>query len=277
MGCFWPIPAYRTSGGGIDLWRQRREGSIGLRLPCGGCLGCREDYAKSWALRNFLEMRQHDRIAWTTLTYDEEHCPPTLEKQHLSKYIRSVRKRLGPARPIRFFACGEYGEKNGRPHFHAVLYGLDERASDLLQELWKAGYAKTVNATPATIAYTAGYVAKKIGWKLERGERVDYETGEIYTWQPPFLQMSRRPGIGASARAHVHSWRTYAVYNGTTMAVPRYLHEAWKAQATEEEIAALTLEKSELAARRDSSPERRRAEEIIARKRQEMKAERRKL
>lgn len=123
------------------------------------------------------------------------------------------------------------------------------------------------------ISYTAGYTAKKIGWKLEAGERVDPETGEVYTWQPPFIQMSRRPGIGAHARQWPHSWRSYAVHNGQQMPVPRFLHESWKQQASREEKEALDYERYEKTLNRDPlTEEQRQTLEKIAIRQMELKA-----
>lgn len=248
-----------------------------MRLPCGGCLGCRKAQARSWALRCHLETQQHTRAAFTTLTYDDQHLPVTLSKRHLQLYIKRVRKALGSKRPLRFFACGEYGERTHRPHYHAILYGADERDSDLLDNAWGAGHTKTVRVTPAAIAYVAGYTAKKIGFKEEAGqERIDYETGELYHWQPPFLQMSRRPGIGGHARCHANSWRSFAIYNGTPQPVPRFLHEAWKATASLEDLELLAQEKAALP-RKDLSPARLEAAEQIAVARQIVSAARRTL
>lgn len=99
---------------------------------------------------------------------------------------------------------------------------------------------------------------------MAHGERVDYETGEVYQWQPPFIQMSRRPGVGGHARQWVNSWRLFAVANGHKIPVPRFLHEAWKLQATPLEVEELLFEKTKLAAHRDSSAERLEAAEKIA-------------
>lgn len=263
MACYHPLPAWQLKWGGVSL-KEVSDGSP-LRLPCGGCIGCRTAYAKSWALRCSLELQQHARAGWTTLTYDEKHVPVTLSKRDLQLYIKKLRKKLGPKRPIRFFASGEYGETNKRPHFHGIFYGLDERDRDLLHDTWGAGYTKTVPLTPQAISYTAGYTSKKIGFKLDAvHERIDYETGEIYRWEPPFIQMSRRPGIGSHARQWLCSWRLYAVHNGQRMPVPRYLHQAWKDHASPLEMEELLFEKYLLTAAKDTSTEKLQAAEKIA-------------
>lgn len=233
--------------------------------------------ARAWALRCQLEAQLHQRAAFTTLTYNDESLPPTLDKRHVQRWLKRLRKKMGPARPLRFFACGEYGEQTARPHYHAILYGIGQDDEHLVEETWGHGHTRTEQLTPARIAYAAGYAAKKIGYMKDAlHERVDPSTGEVYTWQPPFIQMSRRPGIGGHARQWVNSWRLFAVHNGTKMPVPRFLHEAWKKQATAQQQEELLFEKSKLTTLRDTSPERLEAAEKIAISKQKKQAERRK-
>lgn len=210
--------------------------------------------AQAWALRCQLELQQHTRkngdgtydtlAVFTTLTYDDEHLPLTLEKHELQKWLKRLRKQTN--QPIRFFASGEYGERTQRPHYHAIIYGITECEAPRLEKTWQKGHVRTYQATPATIAYTAGYCQKKINYQKTPHKRVDPTTGELYEWQPPFIQMSRRPGIGHQAKQYLNSWRLYAVKDGHKMPVPRYLHEAWKQQATTQELEQLTYEKSQL-------------------------------
>lgn len=229
-----------------------------------------------------LEFQQHPASAWTTLTYDEKHLPPTLQKRDLQLWLKRLRKELGSARAIRFFASGEYGEQNGRPHYHAIVYGLNAEllaTRSLIDRTWGRGQTQTVSLTPRAIAYTAGYTAKKIGFKQKSQiERVDPDTGEVYYWQAPFLQMSRRPGIGGHARQWPASWRLYAVNDGYKMPVPRFYHESWKAQATPLDLEELHLEKIKLSILREPINETRlRAAEQLQIARQRQQGERRSL
>lgn len=263
VACYHPVLGWQSRPGGrVTFGDSSVPGAAALDLPCQTCRGCREAQAKAWALRCQLELQQHTRAAFTTLTYDDAHVPVTLSRRHLQLYLKRLRKshhkRRKSARPLRFFACGEYGEQNFRPHFHAIIYGLGETDSDLVHEAWGLGFTRTDAVTPARIAYTAGYTAKKLEhFKLEREERVDYTTGEIYTYQPPFLQMSRGgrngQGIGSHAREWINSWRLYAVANGYKMPVPRYLHEAWKKQASPSQLEDLLTEKLNYAATKSDS------------------------
>lgn len=261
MACVWPMPARRESDGSVRLLKLRtteatrrlggREyhdrpdvfrSDADLLLPCGKCSGCRRARAREWSLRCTLELDRHKHACWATLTYDDDRCPPTLDKRHLSLFLRYLRRRYD-AGEVRFFASGEYGERTWRPHYHVILYGCDLADKPVIQKVWDKGFCSVDPLTPASINYVAGYVAKKLGVVDEVEERVDMRTGEIYQYQPPFVLMSRRPGIGGHFRKFPHSWRDHAVLDGTPMPVPRFLHESWKAQASDDELLALQTER----------------------------------
>lgn len=276
MPCHHPLPAWKTRRGEVSLGREPPD-SQALRLPCGSCLGCRTSTARAWALRCHLELQAHEKAVFTTLTYAE--APPTLRPEHLQLWLKRLRK--SSAAKIRFFASGEYGERFNRPHYHALLYGAGPEDAEKIEKTWKHGYAQTVQISPAAIAYVAGYCQKKIGYRLTTDERVDPETGELYTWQPPFRVMSRRPGIGGDARKWATSWRRYAVHNDQRIPVPRFLHEAWKKAASAEELEILEKEKyDERALRETQTTEEekraRRAAEALAVARQNLRAAERK-
>lgn len=277
MPCFHPLPAWRTPQGAISLAKARPDGEY-MRLPCGTCLGCRQANAKAWALRCRLELQEHAHAVFTTLTYSDENLPPTLEKRHLQLYFKRLRRATDQS--LRFFASGEYGERTVRPHYHAIIFGISDAEHLKLDAAWGLGFTTTAPATPERIAYCAGYTAKKIGFKQRAlVEQVDPETGEVYTWQPPFIQMSRRPGIGAAARdRYPNSWRLYAINDGYKMPVPRYFHDAWKKQATAQELEALDYEKYLMttAANRDTSEASTRNRELLAISKQALSASKRK-
>lgn len=247
MPCNLPLTAWKQPGIDQPLVGDTppRNGEL-LKLPCGKCTSCRLARAKHWALRCTLELQQHTAATFATLTYQDKYCPPTLEKAHLQAFLKRTRAALhrsDPNRTVRFFANGEYGERYGRPHYHAILYGITAAERPTLEKTWRLGHIRADALTPGRIAYCAGYTMKKAAWQdYTRNERISPE-GEPYYYQPPFLQMSRRPGIGSHAREHHDSWRNYAILNGQKMSVPRYLHESWLAQATETEIESLQTEK----------------------------------
>lgn len=192
----------------------------------------------------------HRPVCWATLTYDETHLPHTLQKTDLSAWVKRLRARVHP-RTFRFFGCGEYGERNGRPHYHCILFGLGQADEKVIREAWGMGICQVDRLEPAAIAYVAGYTAKKLGTagRVRIRTKVDPATGEDLgqeiEYQPPFLLMSRRPGIGGDARKYWRSWRKTAIWDGREVRVPRFLHEEYKKRATAEELATLQDEKDE--------------------------------
>lgn len=233
MPCFHPLRAWQQPSGNVVLSKEPKDGTF-LRLPCGNCLGCRKNKAQAWALRCQLEYQNSSAAVFATFTYDDEHLPLTLQKTHVSAYLKKLRKQF--TNKLRFFASGEYGEHTQRPHYHAIIYGASQHTAPQLEKAWEQGHVKIDPATLANIAYTAGYCSKKIGYKRQQHQRLDTATGNTYQWQPPFILMSRNPGIGAQAKQYLNSWRLYAVKDGHKMPVPRYFHEHWKLHATMEEI-----------------------------------------
>lgn len=229
MPCYYPLSGYRDQLGSISLRRSAEAERVDL--PCGGCLGCRMNRSLEWALRCKLELLEHrEPSSFVTLTYADEHLPPTLQKLHLSAFVKRLRARVAPRR-FRFFACGEYGERTRRPHYHAILFGLRDSAS--VQASWSHGFTRSDPVSDAVIAYVAGYTAKKLSFAERSEERLDTATGELFRHQPPFLLMSRRPGVGGAARRHWRSWQDHAIWDGRKVPVPRFLHESWLQNAGE--------------------------------------------
>lgn len=114
---------------------------------------------------------------------------------------------------VRFYMCGEYGEKNFRPHFHALLFGVDFHdkvpfsesgsgqtlyISHKLSGLWGLGHCLIGNVTFESAAYVSRYVMKKVtGSKADAHyTRVLESTGEVVKVLPEFTRMSLKPGIG---------------------------------------------------------------------------------
>lgn len=270
MACYAPITAWRgAKTNKVYLGYDKPDSATPLQLPCGKCIGCDQAQARAWALRCYLESNDHLHSAFTTLTYADENLPITLTKRHLQLFLKRLRRTT--TRTIRFFASGEYGETTGRPHYHAILYGLHHTEAHTIDAAWGLGHSQTYPVTPARIAYVAGYTNKKADWRNRaKEERIDPTTGEIYTWQPPFIQMSRGGrnghGIGGSARQWPESWRSYAILNGNKQPVPRYLHQAWLDQATDDDKKKLQDEKLKtlIEILADTTPQKREAAYQIA-------------
>lgn len=131
-----------------------------------------------------------------TLTYDEEHVPKvvdedsigfTLRKEDAQQFIKNLRRFFDyhNEKKFRFYLCGEYGEFTHRPHFHAILFGLDPEVdlrceevigknelgqpyfkSPVLDKVWNKGYTLACDVSYETCNYVARYVTKKLTLSL---------------------------------------------------------------------------------------------------------------
>lgn len=241
MACSSPLIAVRDKDGDVSLKKRKVDAGDGkiIQLPCGSCVGCQMARARSWAIRCELESRYHSVVSWCTLTFSDAFVPPTLSKADVSHFFKRLRKVLHPER-VRFFASGEYGEAEGRPHYHAILFGTEDALA--VEDAWPYGISQVDKISPAAIAYVAGYAAKKVGVK-EKPEFSFVEGRRVVTYQPPFVLMSRKPGIGGDAREYWRSWRNSAIWGGREVPVPRFLHDSYLANASDAELSALAREK----------------------------------
>jgi len=256
MPCYRPLKAYRAStlneSGKRGIVFNAREGFIDMPidLPCGRCIGCRLERSRQWAMRCVHEASRHDNNCFVTLTYDENHIPRdrSLDLRHLQLFFKRLRKQL-PDQRIRFFACGEYGDKTRRPHYHAILFNCrfdDQRHlsgtgpntlyySSVLEKIWGKGLASIGQVTFESAAYVARYTLKKVvGDNAEEHYWwFDRQTGEWFTLKPEFAVMSRggrdykgRPGgIGADWLQDFKQdlyGKDYVHMRGVKMRPPRY-------------------------------------------------------
>lgn len=184
----------------------------------------------------------HDDNCFLTLTYDEDNIPDghTLVKRDLQLFFKRLRKARDGQR-IRYYACGEYGERTWRPHYHVLLFGADffdarmRKQSDSgelvrydsneLWDLWPSGQHSIGGVTFESAAYCARYAMKK---------RTGPSADEYYGGrQPEFSLMSRRPGIGADWLAKYGNdvYRHDSVIcRGVECKPPRYYDIRWTAE-----------------------------------------------
>nr|QXN72778.1 MAG: replication initiator protein [Microvirus sp.] len=233
MPCYHPLKGFRSrtvnSSGKRSIVFNESEGfkDLPVQLPCGRCIGCRLERSRKWAVRCVHEMSLYEDNCFITLTYSPENYPPdgSLQVKHFQDFMKRLRswwtsKQRALSVPrrlrgkIRFFHCGEYGEKFFRPHYHAILFNFDfpdkepfKRSpsgemlfrSSILEKLWGKGFCSIGQANFETAAYVARYILKKVSGDAadEHYDIVDRRTGEIFLERKPeYVTMSRNPGIG---------------------------------------------------------------------------------
>lgn len=145
----------------------------------------------------------------------------TLSKRDWQLFMKRLRFQHS-ADNLRFFMCGEYGPSTYRPHYHAIIFGLhlDDLVpwkkspqgyqyylSPSLSKAWSSsveqkdlfgdsfqspkaelGHVLVGEVTWETCAYTARYIMKKL-----KGQEAKFYSD--FNLEPPFVLMSRRPGI----------------------------------------------------------------------------------
>lgn len=219
----------------------------------------------------------HDASCFITLTYDDKHVPADygLHKIHLQNFFKRVRNA---GYIFRYFACGEYGDQSKRPHYHAILFGInfaDDRkkhsvtnqqhilyTSQTLTDLWGKGHALLSEFSYQTAAYTARYVMKKQNGSNAR-QHENYKRltndGELIQVQPEFALMSRNPGLGSSwfAKYKKDAFPSdYLVHQGKKHPVPRFYLDKLNVQ---DEKACIEIKQKRKLARKndkDSTPQR---------------------
>lgn len=235
MPCYKPLTAIRSikprSNGKHTISFSAQRDGMPVQLPCGQCIGCRLERSRQWAMRCVHEASLHDENQFVTLTYNNDSLPPDggLRPNDFLNFIKKLRRRYGEKK-IRYFHCGEYGEINQRPHYHAILF--NHRFQDLqivrsgdyplyqskeLDDLWEKGMTTVGDVTFQSAAYVARYVMKKV-----TGE----PAAEHYNGRKPeYVTMSRRPGI---AKEWFDKYKSdcypsdFLIVNGTRIKPPRY-------------------------------------------------------
>lgn len=208
MSCFFPEQVYKsrllTANGkhqqtsNIDYALRDSEGNPVIQYRrCRYCEGCRSDMAKEWTTKilhetafYFSNEEKRYKTSFLTLTYNDASLPlfGSLDyKKHWTNFLKRLRKEL--KYPIRYYMIGEYGSKNLRPHYHAIIFGEDFLydshvdsvrlgnnlyISDTVAKCWTVptrkrnsigrslGYHSIGEVTPASCAYVARYSMKKL-------------------------------------------------------------------------------------------------------------------
>lgn len=219
-------------------------------------------------------MMLHEASSFLTLTFSDEYLPPSysVDVRDMQLFMKRLRKRIG--KPVRFFACGEYGETNLRPHYHLILFGYDfpdrypwrktgsgfvTYRSAELEQVWWMGNAEIGTVTQESAGYVARYVLKKVNGRMadDHYRRIHPLTGEIVNVAPEFVTMSNKPGIGSGwyDKYSMDAFPSdFVIINGEKRPVPRY----YKKKLEEETADEITAKRKQEARKRaaDNTPER---------------------
>lgn len=230
------------------------------------------------AIRCMHEASLYDDNQFVTLTYRDN--PTTLVPRDLQLFLKRLRK----VQPFRFYGCGEYGDRNSRPHYHLLLFnfpchdryawrksntGFQLYRSPGLEQVWGLGNVEVGDVSFESAAYCARYAMKKYtgsdAGKVR--EILDVETGEVVTRAHEFARMSLRPGIGFEWYSRFSGDmypRGFVVSRGQKCKIPKYYDAKFKLQnpVAYEILAAERLRQADVHFA-DSSPRRLRDREQV--------------
>lgn len=189
----------------VEIWPNSERKLV----PCGKCIPCLSNKRNDWIIRLRQEHKASQGASFITLTYDWKNYPKDgkLCKLDLQLFMKRLRKKSGSR--LRYFAVGEYGSKNGRPHYHLLLFNVTDINHRKLNEAWGKGIVHVGQVTEASIAYCTKYVIQP--------KHADQ-----------FTLMSRGYGIGlnyltdAMVGWHREDDRNYLVEYGVKRRLPRY-------------------------------------------------------
>lgn len=235
MACFQPLLAVdfgidsesnkhrikilpRRADFNLNLAREK-YGSNLMMLPCGHCIACAQDYARTWQARIMCESLYFDKKSFITLTYSD--APESPSKDDLRRFIKAVRNKYGKG--IKFFACGEKGTESKRSHYHLILFGVDfaedryeiaKRGLNLvyrspsLEKLWPYGFSSIGSLDISSAGYVSKYCDKKKISRIDEGE---------------FVMMSRGLGRRYFADHHDEIFNSdFLYFDGNKFKIPRY-------------------------------------------------------
>lgn len=210
----------------FDNWLENYPFAFDCKIidvPCSKCVECLIDKSSEWSYRIMNECSLYEKNCFITLTYADN--PVSLNKRDLQLFLKRLRRHLEPLK-FRFFACGEYGKKGKRPHYHLIVFnwqpddldyfftdkaGVGIYKSDFLSKIWNKGFI--------SVSFVDENVAKYVAKYMQKLNEIP--KGCI----KPFLTMSLKPGIGADYLINNISvaFSTDKIYlNGMYHKLPRY-------------------------------------------------------
>lgn len=224
----------------------------GREVPCGCCTACRINETTDWSIRALFELHDFDNAAFVTLTYNEENYPKngSLQKAFLQEFYDELQHKYKYryGKKLRFFSCGEYGDRTHRAHYHGIIYGLNPDPFNknnpdrkLIADSWHYCDKEMFNwnnrqynknainfCTRETIQYVAGYCQKKLkSYAAEYYGKLGIE--------PPFKIMSKGLGLNyALQNVEVLRENGFTYYNGKKVRIPRYFREKLGIEAPDE-------------------------------------------
>jgi len=214
MLCFHPYPlSYSTDTKDGVIRKGWRHNQL---VPCGRCGGCRLNRAEQWSNRLLWESENYKNSLFCTLTYTTENIPAdnSVNKRELQLFFKRLRKKIDFK--FKYFACGEYGETHGRPHYHAVILGLSHiEHESAIKDCWTLGFISVSPFNKSRARYVAGYLLKEVD-----------KTINLLGRNKPFALMSKGMGLDFALKYEEKIKRGDPItINGKPVGIPRYFRK----------------------------------------------------
>lgn len=162
------------------------------------------------------ELGYADYAYTLTLTYAEEFCPfdGELVINDIQRFFKRLRKASKGVK-YKYYYCGEYGEKVGRPHFHCILFAYTDikkpEIKEKIKACWRLGNVYIDRVSGGSVRYTLDYLQKDY-WRFKGKKK-----------QEPFQRMSKNIGKEYFLQNEdVISEREFLIVKGVKHRVPRY-------------------------------------------------------
>lgn len=128
--------------------------------------------------RNFSGSDFADTFVHKNLEY-QDFSRFTLCRRDIERFLDNLRKKLDnykfdshfsrSHRDFKYFLCGEYGDRFGRPHYHLALFGLDfQEMESFYYSAWnKRGLIKSLPILNGCVRYICKYFSKQNNRELK--------------------------------------------------------------------------------------------------------------
>jgi len=146
---------------------EKEDGYVNARtVPCGSCFACLSKRAQEWGFRLEQELKTSSAAIFLTLTLGDAECAKkgqqtvNLEKATAQKFLKRLRNNIAPD-TFKYYLVGEYGPKNLRPHYHAIIFNLDPKHHETVKTSWGLGFIQIRPISTGRIRYVTGYIIGK--------------------------------------------------------------------------------------------------------------------
>lgn len=235
-----------------------------IPVPCGKCPTCLARRASAWSFRLMKEGRNAHSSHFVTLTYNTDYVPispngfMTLRRSDVQKFMKRLRKWT-PDVKIKYYAAGEYGTKNWRPHYHLILFNSEpehivrawmtdkDNKGNPLPKPVPLGDVHFGTVTGASIGYTLKYMTKpgRIPMHqnddrepekslMSKGLGMEYLTPQMIAWHKADLENRMYMVIEGGKKISMPRYYKDKIYTDeerdliSCVAAKKHMEEEWK-------------------------------------------------